>query len=180
MLKKISGYLFAAIGFIGFGFFRNYEGSIISDAKLWFVVSILIGLLGLYLIYTSKSKKGAKQEKVYQECLERLKQNGEIIMLTVDNCEIRENNYFKEINDQRNYKMQAIDALYNPNENYTQTYIEQSALIYNYNNDGEKIRMTSQSFPFAAGTLTNYIDHKLVFLYVNRLDKTDYVFEIIH
>lgn len=179
MLKNIAGYLFAAIGFIGFGFFSNYEGSIIPYSKFLFVISILIGLFGLFLIYTSKSKKLYEQEKYHQESLERLKQNGEKILLTVDNCEIRENSYYEESSDQINYKMHAIDAWYNPNENYKENYIERSAIIYNYYNGDKKIRMTSQSFPFAAGTLRNYIENKLLFLYVNRLDKTDYIFEII-
>jgi len=57
MLKKIIGFIFVAIGFIGFGFFRNYEGAVIPYSALWFVISIVIGVFGLYLIYISKSTK---------------------------------------------------------------------------------------------------------------------------
>ena len=179
MLKKLTGYLFAVIGFVGFGFFRTYKSSVIPFSTLWFVVSIFIGLVGLYFVYISQSKKLSKQEKYNKECFDRLKQNGEKIVLTVDNCEIRENNYYEEVTDQRHYKMQAIDALYNPNENYKQNYIEQTAIIYNYINGDKKIRMTSQSFPFAIDTLTSYIENELLFLYVNRFDKNEYAFEII-
>ena len=178
--KKLTGYLFAAIGFIGFGFFKNYEGSIIPFSMLWFVVSILIGIIGLYLIYTSKSRKVSKQERYNEVHLDQLKQNGEKILLTIDNCEIRENNYYEEANDERFYKIQAIDAMYNPNENYKQIFVEQTAIIYNYNDGYKKIKMTSQSFPFGTETLRNYIENKSLVLYVSRLDKTDYAFEIIH
>ena len=98
----------------------------------------------------------------------------------IDNCEIRENNYYEEKNDERLSKIQAIDALYNPNENYKQNYIEQTAIIYNYDIGYKKIKMTSQSFPFSTGILINYIENKSIMLYFNKLDETDYAFEIIH
>ena len=39
--------------------------------------------------------------------------------------------------------------------------------------------MTSQSFPFNAKTLTNYIEDNQLVLYVNRSDESDYVFEFL-
>jgi hypothetical protein len=63
MVKKLLGYLFAAIGFVGFGFFRNYDGSLISLSALGFYVSMGIGVIGVYLITTSKSAEDSRQEK---------------------------------------------------------------------------------------------------------------------
>lgn len=179
MLKKLTGYLFAGIGFIGFGFFRNYNGSVIPYSTLWFFLSIAVGLIGLYLIYFTKSNKLTKQEKYNKKRLDRLKQSGEKILLTVDNCEIRENNYYEEVIKESSSRVQQIDALYEPNRNYRQDYIEQSAIIYYYKIGDKKQRMTSQSFSFNAKTLTNCVENKMLFLYVNRFDKNDYAFEII-
>jgi hypothetical protein len=179
MLKKLTGYIFAVIGFIGFGFFRNYRGNVIPLSTLWFFVSIAIGFTGLYLIYISKSLKSSKQEKYNKERLNRLKQNGERVLLTADNCEVKENNYYKESVNESFSKIQQIDALYDPNRNYKQNYIEQSVIVYSYTNGDKKIKMQSQSYPFDAKTLASYIENKMIFLYVNRFDKKDYIFDFI-
>jgi hypothetical protein len=179
MLKKIAGYFLAGIGFISFTFFINYKGSVISFSTLWFIVSLLIGIIGVYLISTSKTAKISRQEKYNEKRVAQLKQNGEKILLTKDNCEIRENNYYEEGNDARLHRIQEIDALYDPNENYTQKFIEQTVIVYSYNNGFNKIRMTSQSFPFGTETLKYYIENKSLVLYVSPLDKSDYAFEII-
>jgi hypothetical protein len=178
MLKKLTGYLLAGIGFIGFIFFKSYKGTAIPYLTLWLFLSIFVGLLGLALIYLAKSNKLAKQEKYTKERLDRFKQSGERILLTVDNCEIRENNYYEEIINKSSSSIQQIDALYDPNRNYSQKYIEQSAIIYYYTIGDKKLRMTSQSFPFNAKTLIGYVEKKWLVLYVNRLDKNDYAFEI--
>ncbi|MBK7121670.1 MAG: hypothetical protein IPH68_02055 [Chitinophagaceae bacterium] len=86
----MTGYILAALGFNGFVYFRNYKGSVIPYSTLWFFLSIAVGLVGLVLIYLSKSNKLSKQEKYNKERLDRLKQSAERILLTVDNCEIRE------------------------------------------------------------------------------------------
>ena len=120
-----------------------------------------------------------KQEKYNKDRLDRLKQSGERILLTVDNCEIRENNYYEEAINESSSRVQQIDPLYDLNRNYRQHYIEQSAVIYYYKIGDKKHRMTSQSFSFNAQTLTNYVENKMLVLYVNRFDKNDYAFDII-
>jgi len=179
MLKKLTGYLFATIGFIGFGFFRNYNGSVVPYSTLWFFLSIAIGLVGLGMIYLTKSTKLSKLEKYNKERLDRLKQGGERILLTVDNCEIRENNYYQEVINESSTRVQQIDALYDPNRNYHQDYHEQSTVIYYYQTGDKKHRMTSQSFSFNTKNLTNYVENKMLVLYVNRFDKNDYAFDLI-
>lgn len=179
MLKKFTGYLLAGTGFIGFGFFRNYKGSVIPYSTLWFFLSIAVGLVGLCFIYLTKSNKLSKQEKYNKERLERLIQSGERILLTVDNCEIKENNYYEEVINESSSRVQQIDALYDPNKNYRQDYIEQSAISYYHKIGDKNHRITSQSFPFNAKTLTNYVEKKMLVLYINRFDKNDYAFDII-
>jgi hypothetical protein len=176
MFKKITAYLLIGIGFIGVGFFKNYKGSIIPYTGLWFFLSIAVGLLGLALLYLSKKSKLTSQENFNRDRLERIKQNGERILLTVDNCEIRENNYSEEVINESSSRIQQIDALYDPNRNYKQNYIEQSAIIYYYKVEDEKLRMTSQSFSCNAKTLKSYIENKKLVLYVNRFDRNEYAF----
>lgn len=180
MLKRFTGYLLATTGFTGFVFFINYNGSAIPYAILWLIISIAAGLAGLGLIYFTKSTKLSQQEEYNKQRLDRLKRSGERILLTVDNCEIRENNYHEEVIIESSSRMQAIDALYDPNRNYRQEYIEQSAIVYYYKTGDKKLRMTSQSFPFTANTLRNHVEKQTVALYVSRFDKNDYAFDFLH
>jgi hypothetical protein len=180
MLKKLIGYLFATFGFLGYVFFKNYKGSDIPYPSPCYILCSILGLAGLFLIYKSKSSSISDQERFNQEILNRLKQKGERILLTLDNCEIRENNYYQETIKEGVLISEVYDALYDTNRNYHQDYIEQSAIIYYYKTDGKKNRMTSQSFSFNAATLTNYVKNKKIVLYVNRFDKEDYAFELIN
>ena len=151
MLNKIIGYLFLVIGFIGIIFFRKYNGSVIPYSLLWYVLCFAISIGGLYLINLTTSSQLSKQEKYNLERLNQLKQSGEKIILTVDNCEIKENNYCQEVMDERGTNTQAIDALIDPYKSHeTEEYIEQAAVIYYYKIDDQQLRMTSQSFSFNA------------------------------
>ena len=133
---------------------------------------------GLALVYFGKSRRLSKQAKYNKERLDRLKQTGEKILLSLDNCEVRENNYYEDVEPDNSSKIQQIDALYDPNRNYKQNYVEQSAIIYYYTATGKRIRMTSQSFPFNADLLKRHIENNKAYLFVNRFNKQDYEFEI--
>ncbi len=110
--------------------------------------------------------------------LQGLKKNGELIILNMSNCEIRENNYYEEAMPS-DTKVEQIDALYNPNRNYRQIHIQQSAIIYYYVTDEKKIKMVSQPFECNAKKLRNCIEKNKVTLYVSKVDKTDYAFEAL-
>ena len=180
MFNKITGCLLVVMGFIGIIFFRKYNGSVIPYPTLWYFLCLAISFGGLYLFSSINSNKLSKQEKHNVENLNLLKQNGEKIILTVDNCEIKENKYFQEIIDERSTNTQAIDALLDTNKKYEkEAYIEQSAIIYYYKFGDRKIRMTSQPFSFNAIVLTNYIDNKKIILYVNRFDINNYAFDLL-
>jgi hypothetical protein len=178
MIRKLLGYLFAFIGFIGLGFFRYYKGTVISYPFLSFCISIAIGIIGWYFISTSKSNKQSKQKRYEKEQLNKLKANAERITLNVDNCEIRENDYYEEYLHESMTKSQMIDASFDSNRNSSQHHVIQSAIIYYYQSTNGMQKMISQSFPFNAETLKNYIETKSIILYVDRFDKKKYRFEL--
>ena len=110
--------------------------------------------------------------------VERLRKDGEKIILTTTNCEVKENNYYDEVVNKKIGTGAVVDALYDPNRNVRQNYIEQSAIIYYYQSGSKKIRMTSQTFPFNAETLGKYLENSSVVLYVDRNNKNEYAFAI--
>jgi hypothetical protein len=178
MIKKIIGLILSIIGLLGFGFLKNYKGSSITYSTLWLFLSIVVGILGLVLIYISKSNKLSKQDKINNEKLEKLMQNGEKVFLTIKNCEIRENNYFEEANINGYSSIKQVDALFDANRNYSQNYIEKSAIIYYHKIGDTKHRMTSQTFSFSANSLRSYVENQKLVLYINKNDNNDYVFSI--
>lgn len=180
MLNKIVGYLFLIIGFIGIIFFRKYNGTVIPYSLLCYILCFAISIGGLYLINLTNSNQLSRQEKYNLERLNLLKKSGEKIILTVDNCEIKENNYYQEVIDDRGTNAQAIDALIEPyKSSEKEAYIEQSAVIYYYKIEDQNLRMTSQSFSFNSKILTNNIVNKKLMLYVNQFDKNNYAFELL-
>jgi hypothetical protein len=94
MLQRITGYTIACIGLLGYGYFKSYKGSLIPYPTVWLFVSVAIGLLGIYI--ATRKRKVSQQEAYTKALLKKLKQSGEKIVLTNDNCEIRENNYYEE------------------------------------------------------------------------------------
>jgi hypothetical protein len=177
MLRKLAAYFLAGAGFLVFGFFSSYKGSLIAYPRLWMWMGIIAGIAGLWLLSSSK-KRLPGPEWFKKQRLDRLRKEGEKILLTVDNCEIRENNYYEETINNHMSAVQQIDASYAPVRNYHQRYVEQSAIIYYYSAGDKKHRMTSEPFMINAETLKSCIEAKMVILYVNRHDKNDYAFDM--
>jgi hypothetical protein len=178
MFKRIISYILLATGVVLIGFFRNYHGNLISNSGVWYFLSFILLVAGLYLYHNSKSSKLSKQEKYDKKRLERLKTQGEKIIVTPDTSEIRENSYYEEVVSNTVSKVQVFDAVYDSNRNYSQKYVQQSAIIF-YPNPQLKIRrIASQSFPIAAETLRTYIENGFVILYINKQNQDDYMFEL--
>ena len=172
MIKTVLGYAIAGTGFMGFIYFRNYTGKMIPMPFAWQMLSAVVGLAGIYLAFTGKKISA-------QKTADHLTQNREKIILTTDNCQVRENNYYEEITNNSISDAAVFDALYDPDRNHRTQLIEQSAIIFYYENAGKKIKMTSQSFPCNAETLSAYIKSGEVAIFINRFDKSDYAFEIL-
>ncbi len=178
MLLKIPGYLFAAIGFLGLVFFRQYKGSVIPYPTLWLVACLLIGWLGAYLIVRSGYRSVLTKQRTDATRLQHLKKRGERIVLNPDNCEIKENNYYEEVIPE-NTTARQIDALYDPNRNYRQIHIKQSAIVYYYIKPERKIKMVSRPFDCSGNQLRGELDQKKIMLYIDPSDPTNYAFEML-
>jgi len=178
MIKKLFGYTIAGIAFIAIIFFRHYKGYLISYPMLWAILSIIALGLGLYVVFTSKTKKEIVTAAKSLNHRNQLIATGEQIKLDIDSCEIKENNYYEEIPNHVPLDAQLIDTIFDPNENYREKYVAQSAIVY-FHKTGEKMeKYISQVFPFGTEALTLYILNNDIILYVDRFDRNNYLFDL--
>ncbi len=98
-----------------------------------------------------------------------LKQHGEKIIIGLDNCDIKENNYYEEIASKIILPAQADD--------YRERYIVQSVIIYNYERNGVIEKFVSQTFPVDIITLESHILNNEIILYVDPFDRHKYFFD---
>ena len=67
MTLKITGYVLIILGISGFLFFEDYEISLIPNAFIWLMVSIVIALAGGFLLYVVKVLASNEAERYLHE-----------------------------------------------------------------------------------------------------------------
>ena len=175
--KIFLGYALLIIAIIGFKL-RHTISLAILNPDIIIVIAVLLGIIGGYLVFIGKRQKLNKKTLIHADTVERLKQNGEKIILNTANCEVKENNYYEEVVNKKIGRGAVADALYDPNRNVRQVYIEQTAIIYFYQKGSKRIRLTSQTFPYNAETLRKFLEKSSVVLYIDRYNKNEYAFTI--
>jgi hypothetical protein len=98
-----------------------------------------------------------------------LKLHGEKIILDLDNCDIKENNYYEDITSKG---MSLIDT-----DDYREQYIAQTVIIYYYKRNGITEKFVSQTFSLDTITLETHILNNEIILYVDTFDRSKYFFD---
>ena len=177
MIKKLFGYTIAGLAFISIVFFSYYKGDLISYTTLWLILSIMVFLIAFYITYTGRMQKEIDTSAEYSNHHNKLIATGEQIKVDIDSCEIRENNYYEEIPHHNFRGTELIVAAFDPNENYEEKYVDQSAIIYHHKIGDKTEKYISQTFPFGIETLTLHILNNDITLYVDRFDRNNYSFD---
>jgi hypothetical protein len=98
-----------------------------------------------------------------------LKQHGEKINLDLDNCNIKENNYYEDVTS-KGLALIDIDA-------YKEKYIVQTVIIYSHTRNGISEKFISQTFPLDTVTLESHILNDDIVVYVDTFDRSKYFFD---
>ena len=175
--KKFLGYALLIVAFISYQL-RHTISIAILNPELIVGIDVLLGIAGIFFAINGEKQTPNKKDQEYESLLKRLRINGERIILNPSNCEVRENNYYEEVVDNGVGTGTVADALYDPNRNVRQNYITQTAIIYYYQTGEQKVRLTSQTFPYSAETLERFLNNDCVILYVDRFNKNEYAFDI--
>ena len=177
MIKKLSGYLLAGIGLLGFTYFKSYKGDTIPLPILWLVLSLAIALIGAYLIVSAKLKRQVQKLDESKTKNFLIREKGERILIHFDNCEFKTGT-ISESNQESFSRVQMIDSLYDPNRNYTENNRFVTYLIYKHKNGGISERFVSSPFSIDDTMLKYYVSQNKIVLYVDRFDRTKYFFNV--
>ena len=99
-----------------------------------------------------------------------LKLHGEKIILDLDNCDIKENNYYEDITN-------SDLALIRGDSGYKEKYVVQTVIIYNHTRNGVTERFISQTLSLDTVTLESHILNNDIILYVDTFDRSKYFFD---
>jgi hypothetical protein len=99
-----------------------------------------------------------------------LKQHGEKITLELDNCDIKENNYYEDITNRGLTLLDAADS-------NREEYIVQTVIVYSHTRNGFTEKFISQTFSLDTITLESHILNNDIVLYVDVFDRSKYFFD---
>ena len=171
MLRNIISYTLIGIGFLGLGYFRSYHGNLIPVPFLWFILSIVILGIGIFFSLLFKRKKVIADS---ESQLSQLKSNGEKIILDIEFCEFKTNDFQEIVDSIKLSGIQMYDALYNEAYNYTTADRNQTVIIYSHKNE----KFVSPIFSIDEITIQARIMQRLAILYVDKFERTKFYFEL--
>lgn len=162
-MRTIGGLILLAVSFTGTLYFRSYNGIIISHPMLWYLLFILIGIIGLLLVYSGFNKVTSIIEEHENTVNDAFKLSAERVEIDFDKCVFKNGSYTRQTESEYN--------------SVTET-LEQSYFIYTDTLHGEPRKFISPSFPFEETTLKFHVLNKGINLYVNKFDRARYLFEL--
>ncbi|MCB9056615.1 MAG: hypothetical protein H6549_12240 [Chitinophagales bacterium] len=148
---------------------------IYSGKFIWILIGVIPLLIIVAIIFLEQRKIAGNTVALMTKEIEQLKRSGEKISVDLDNCEFKDSSYSQDIIDERMTRFSHINLDYG--KVIGQEHIDQSLLIYNYSgsNGSEKF---IQAFPFGKEYLKVNVIRNQIILYVDRYDRTKYIFDL--
>jgi ABC-type transport system involved in multi-copper enzyme maturation permease subunit len=178
MINKFSGYILTGFGLLGFIYFKSYKGDSISLPILWLILSLVITVIGAYLIVSAKLKKQNQKLDETKIKLSRIKEKGKRILIDFDSCEFKSGIAYNQFDQKTFSRIQMIDALYDPNRNHTKNNSTITYIIYKHKNGDTLEKFVSQPFSVDNTMLKYYVSQNKIALYIDRFDRTQYFFAV--
>ena len=181
-MTRLYGYIIASLGFIIMIFLLNYHGLAIPLKELWFVLGFFILVYGAFLIIKSKFQRkrdfAPDQSKIL--IIAKLKETGEKIKVTLDNCELKTRSFKEEIvNDSIPSRIEMLDAHSSTDRNYKTAEIHQTYIVFLKKYGGLTYKFISQPTTQSSEVLRMYIDkNRGIDLYIDRQNPTNYFFDL--
>ena len=174
-----AGYTAIIIAVLLFVSLSIYNADTYIDRLLLYSMSIILFVLGIFLIYVHNTLTSLPFTQNTMEVREHFVEGGFIIPITIDNCVIKGNNYREEIlQDGFGGRYKLLDELIDPIKNVRYNDVSQSVVIYNYTDGINNVRMVSRTFNFDAVSLERMIKMGKVNLHIDKLDKSKYMYSL--
>ena len=178
----ILSFLLLIVAFLGHTYFGHYTGTLIPKPFLFQIASWIIGFIGIALVFFVFKNKTTGINMEITAWKETLKLNGEKILVTLPECEIKENFYYEEVDRVHSSKAQSYNAMIGQGyRNVEKQSRYATVVVYNYTNPktGELKKFISpiiQKDKISLDFLLN--EKKETFIYVDRNDPNTYFFDL--
>jgi hypothetical protein len=178
-IKFIIGTLLFVIGLVTWLFFRRYNGEVIPVPIVWYFTGIACMLFGLLQIRKGYSQLNKQVIIDLQAEVNNFKLTADKILVDLNSCEIKANNYTEQVVDQRSYRSQAFDTMRGSPKKYGDIYINQAMLIFETEKYGQKERYYSPTIYKDEITLRFLLDkQKETYLYIDKNNREKYYFDL--
>ena len=134
-------------------------------------------VLGFFLSI-SKTKKQEETSNAILDEEARLRKDGQKIILDIDCCEFKQNNFQQEI-EHVNTRARMLDASFASEHNYETSDVNNVIIIYNYQSGSKTEKFVSGVFSIDEVTLKFHIMNGSLILYVDRFDRSKYFFDLL-
>ena len=178
---KFWGYILAIVGLVGFFFFINYSGTEIPLKELWFVVCIFMGIYGAFLIVKQRFLQAGLQNGETSGILSKhnLKQTGEMVRVTLDDCVVKTRIYQEEAQNDFPINIRMLDSLYDSNRNYKTTEVQQTYIVYYKKFGNTTYKFVSTAINTSQDALKLYMEkQKGVDLYIDKANPKNYYYDL--
>jgi len=141
--------------------------------KLVFV--IILATLFFLIDYLRKRNHSRKKYRLPDELKSRYKK----ISITRADIEILTNEYLEEDIDGGNYKVKAIDALYDSNRNYSKVNKLASVIVYYYSTMGKKYRFSSETIDLSPEEIEEKLQQRgIIDIYFDEKNLKNHYFDL--
>jgi len=167
----IAAFVLLLLGSLVSLFFRHYHGNMISHPWIFYLGGILLGLIGSFLLVLAGSTAERATSQKRSRLIADLEANGEKILVDLNACEIKGNDYTETI---------EITHVHAPTDFITGD-VEQSVFIFQHEDTrtGKLERFVSPIIQKDKITLSFYFDRqRQTTLYVNKTDRSHYYFDL--
>ncbi|MBJ7428739.1 MAG: hypothetical protein JHD28_07280, partial [Bacteroidia bacterium] len=147
MIKLILGSLLSTFGLLTLVFFVEYNGTAIQNPWLFQLIGFLVLVVGIALFYWTYRTLILQNEQNIETQISNIKRNGNKVQVDLLKCEIIQNSYLeeKDNNNIGNYSnIKFWDALNDPNSKDEYLPVNQMRLIYTVSKNDEVESYVSQ------------------------------------
>jgi hypothetical protein len=178
-MRKLIAYILQILGVFGALFFYNYKGTAIPAREAWFVLSMLIAVAGIGWLAWIKITRKFTQPDSQAGKLQQLRQTGEHVLITLDNCEVKSRSFQQEVINENTGRVEMLDGLFDPDRNYKTENVVQTYLVYFQKYNGMEYKYISEPTSASAIEVRMFIENrKGVDLYIDKNNPALYLFEL--
>lgn len=179
-MNKSFGYTLLLSGLGASIVFLTYRDAAIPLKELWFSLSLFAIAVGAVALLKYRwNKDGAEQpHKSRNDFAERLKRTGEVVKVTLDNCEVKSRSWQQEISGSSwPSELEMLDAL--QGRNYKTEEIRQTYLVVYQDYNGRRYKFVSDAIAHDEVTVRMWMDREGGFnLYVDKANPAVYYFDM--